>query len=243
MIRVAVVDDDENICLLLAKELSKYEIKYRKVINVSTFNSGEAFIADFDDGTNYDLVLLDIELYELNGVDVGKHIRINDQLCQIIYISSKSQYAMELFNVRPLNFLIKPIEEDKLFMCINEYFRIFSDDTFFEFSSTNYHCFIPVNDIIYFESSGRKIIIHCINNRIYEYYGKMQVLYNNPCLSRFTVIHKSFFVNLLRVILYTYETLTVTDGTVLTISKPNRKTVRLDILNHNFTNSERRCIC
>ena len=80
MIRVAVVDDDENIYLLLAKELSKYEIKYRKVINVSTFNS-LAFSLPI---LMMELIMtsfLDIELYELNGVDVVKHIRINDQLC------------------------------------------------------------------------------------------------------------------------------------------------------------------
>ena len=64
----------------------------------------------------------------------------------------------------------------------------------------------------------------------YEYYGKMQELIDNKCLTNFVLIHKSFFVNIFHILSYSYEEITVTDGAILTVSKPNRKEVRRRIL-------------
>lgn len=92
---------------------------------------------------------------------------------------------------------------------------------------------IPVSKIYYFESCGRKIIIHFSNGQKcekYEYYGKMQELIDNKCLTNFVLIHKSFFVNIFHILSYSYEEITVTDGAILTVSKPNRKEVRRRIL-------------
>jgi DNA-binding LytR/AlgR family response regulator len=238
MIKIAIVDDEKIMCHELYEMLNKFEHKHKIVFDIKTFNSGEALLADIDSNSPYDLILLDIELAEINGIDVGCQIRNvqNDQTCQIIYISSKIGYAMELFQVRPFNFLIKPVDEQQLFSCIEEYIKLFSNEIYFEYVNKRTRKLIPVRDILYFESCGRKIILHCTGNQTYEYYGKMQELLENKCLSKFIMIHKSFFINLFHVVSYDYSELQMSDSQILSISKPNRAGVRRKMLEERADN-------
>ena len=62
-------------------------------------------------------MILDIELARLSGIDVGKFLREENRNfhTQIIYVSSKETYAMKLFSVQPLDFLVKPVKKEELF--------------------------------------------------------------------------------------------------------------------------------
>lgn len=91
MICIAVVDDERAVCDELLFFLKEYEMKFKMIFDISIYYNGENLLADLEDDIHFDLILLDIELAKINGVEVGRHIReINqDYLCQIIYISSK----------------------------------------------------------------------------------------------------------------------------------------------------------
>lgn len=234
MIRVAVVDDDRSMCDELVHLLKKYEIEHSLNLNILVYYNGESLLADMEEGVHFDLLLLDIELAKINGIDVGNYIRKNnkDYMCQIIYISSKTGYALDLFQIRPFDFLIKPITVDILFPCLDEYTQLFLNEDYFEFTIKGTQKRIPINRIMYFESNGRKTIIYC-NSDKYEYYGKLSDLLEIDTLKNFIMIHKSFFVNISHVADYKYKTLITSDGTELSISKPNRKEVRRLMLQYS----------
>lgn len=234
MISIAIIDDDRSMCDELVRLLRIYEIEHTLNLNISVYYDGENLLADMEEGVHFDLLLLDIELAEINGVDVGNYIRKHnkDYMCQIIYISSKTGYALELFQIRPFDFLIKPITPDILFSCLDEYTNLFLNEDYFEFTIKGTQKRIPVNRIMYFESNGRKIFIYCISGK-QEYYGKLSDLLEIDILKNFIMIHKSFFVNISHVADYRYETLITSDGTELSISKPNRKEVRRLMLQYS----------
>ncbi len=227
MIKIAIVDDEKTVCDDLKTMLRQYERKNMLNFEIAIYNSGENLLADIDDGQSFDLLLLDIELAEINGVQVGCHIRnINrDYMCQIIYISAKTGYALELFQIRPFHFLIKPITADILFPCLNDYVERYLNEDYFEFIVKNVRKRIPVRRIMYFESNARKIILHCVEEK-YEFYGKLSDLTEMNVLKQFMMIHKSFYVNISHVSSYKYATLVVSNNMELPISKPNRKEVR-----------------
>jgi DNA-binding LytR/AlgR family response regulator len=172
--------------------------------------------------------MLDIELHEINGVEVGKKIRndFNDEITQIVYISSKESYAMELFEVRPLNFLIKPINKEKVELILLKAINLLEKDSrYFEYKYNNVNFNIPTNDILYFESNGRKVNI-ILSDEIKSFYGKLSEVeeqLNNP---DFIMIHKSYLVNFNFCIEYNYEYIKISNQEVLTISQNNRKAVR-----------------
>lgn len=139
---------------------------------------------------------------------------------------------MELFQVHPFHFLMKPIQRETLFSCLGEYLRLYSKKDFFELTNKNVKKRIPIEQIQYFESNGRKIIVYYINES-YEFYGKLSDLSEMKILKNFLMIHKSFYINIAHISSYSYDSLTIDDCRELPISKPNRKEVRRAILKYS----------
>ena len=121
MLRIAICDDDKELCIELKSMLNEISKNTGEAFEISVFCNGEGLCDSLMSGNRFNLIFLDIELCEINGVEVGKKIReeLNDEITQIVYISAKESYAMELFDIRPLNFLVKPLKIEKLNTFLN----------------------------------------------------------------------------------------------------------------------------
>lgn len=105
-------------------------------VDVEVWYSGESIQNDLKKGIELDLLFLDIELVQENGIAVGKFIRseMENMQTHIVYISSKESYAMQLFKVQPLDFLIKPISAEQIKeVLIRSVKQKSSTDTCFEY--------------------------------------------------------------------------------------------------------------
>ena len=229
--KIAVCDDESVICRTIydmIKDISKLiDIRFE----TDCFSSGEE-LCDEMKSNPYDLIFLDIELPRMNGVAVGKYIResLNNETVQIAYISSKQQYAMELFESRPINFLIKPITKEKIQVVIDKLLKLNAVDTqIFKFKVRQEYIKLPMSEIIYFSSSGRTVTLVSLD-KSYTFYGTLEDIYSEIKNRHFLYIHKSFIVNYRYVRQYEYEQVTLLDGTVLPISQPRRKLIRKMIL-------------
>ena len=116
--RIGICDDEQNIVLILTGYIEHYFQLQGEDVEIHTWNSGEELISDkvFGTGEGVDILFLDIELPDMNGVSIGRYIRnmVSDSIVQIVYISYKTSYAMQLFNVHPYDFLVKPIDENMI---------------------------------------------------------------------------------------------------------------------------------
>lgn len=229
--KIAVCDDESVICRTIydmIKNISKLiDIRFE----TDCFSSGEE-LCDEMKSNPYDLIFLDIELPRMNGVAVGKYIRenLNNETVQIAYISSKQQYAMELFESRPINFLIKPITPEKILTIIEKLLKLHAVDTqIFKFKVRQEYIKLPMSEIIYFSSSGRTVTLVSLD-KSYTFYDTLEDIYSEIKNRHFLYIHKSFIVNYRYVRQYEYEQVTLLDGTVLPISQPRRKLIRKMIL-------------
>ena len=121
-IQIAVCDDELEICMQIEKQLiyilDELSFKY----DIDCFLTGEELCNEMKK-ERYDLIFLDIELPNMSGVQIGKYIRetLKNEIVQIAYISSKQEYAMELFDFRPINFLIKPLTYKNIRKVIDKY--------------------------------------------------------------------------------------------------------------------------
>lgn len=232
MLQIAVCDDDNITCLQIENMLNEISKDIFEIIEVEIFLSGEDLCKFLSENNHFDIILLDIELHKLNGVEVGKIIRekMNDEITQIVYISAKESYAMDLFQIRPLNFLIKPIEYDELSDVIKMATKLIEkNNQCFEFKNGNSIYRIPFQDIIYFESDRRKVNI-ISKDVIQSYYAKLSEVQKQLYNQDFISIHKSFLVNYKHVIEYQYEYVKMSDNKILPISQNNRKAVRNQLL-------------
>ena len=107
--RIAICDDE-----ILQLELLKYYVeKWAKDrgINpsIELFQSAEAFHFEWLEDSSYDIILLDIQMAELSGIELAKLIREKDKHIQIIFVTAISDYIGEGYNVDAINYLIKPL--------------------------------------------------------------------------------------------------------------------------------------
>ncbi|MGN0622258.1 MAG: LytR/AlgR family response regulator transcription factor [Porcipelethomonas sp.] len=226
MVRVAVIDDDKIICNELMRMLDKYNIKYEYDIHCDIFTSCEDFI--MKSGTDsYSLIFLDIEFTKMNGIELSKKIRnlYKNMKMQIIFISSKSDYAMDLFDVQPFNFLLKPLDEEKVFSCLTKFLAYYYDiNKVFEYTYENIRHRILINEIIYLESCGKKVIIHTFNKEI-PFYGVFNEI-AEQLKQQFIVIRRGLMVNLQHVVHSNYTSVELSNNMTFEISKSHRENVR-----------------
>lgn len=110
MYYIAICDDETFTCSAIEQQLLDLSEKANIPMQVDVFYSGNGFINYLRNKIQYDILFLDIELQDINGIEIARYLRnsMNDEHIQIIYISSKTEYALKLFKTRPMDFLVKP---------------------------------------------------------------------------------------------------------------------------------------
>ena len=225
MIRTAIVDDDAVFCAFAEQCIAEYAAASGIEIETEVYFSSEDFFAHC--GSGFDLILLDIELGGMNGIEAGERLRRAEQKeqAQILYISAKESYAMELFHNRPFDFLVKPVSKERLFAALQEYVRVYDANAeFFVFTHERKRLRVPASDILYFQSNRKKLIVAAVHECI-EVYEKLETVLQSPQGSRFLRIHRCYAVNPQHITAFSYEEVTLTNGERLGISRSLRQSV------------------
>lgn len=228
-INIAICDDEKVLCRQLEEILAGILTEEKVAYEIEVFWTGKSLCESMKE-MKYDLIFLDIELPDMNGIEVGSYIRetLHDEQVQIAYISMKAEYALRLFDFRPINFLVKPLEQEKIKKVMDKYLilaengmQLFTYKKGFQFFK------ISLQEVLYFESHGRKIHIHTLNRKHDdEFYGSMEGLYSKVKCNQFLFIHQSIIVNYRYISKFRYEFVELVDGVELPISQSRRKNIR-----------------
>lgn len=227
MIRIAVCDDFPE----TVTQVNEYLVEYQQLRDVkldikSFYNAEELW--EYLRRNSCDLVILDIELVKMNGVELGQLIRteLNDHTMKIVYISTKDCYDRQLFEVQPLNFLPKPIDKEKLFKMIDLTIDLLRDtERFFVFENKQGTFRIRFNDIIYFESFDHDIKIAAVSGN-YEFKSSLSEVLKQLSDSRFLQVHRSYIINYSNANHIKYEEIIMSNGDAIPVGRDRRKDVR-----------------
>ena len=110
MIRIAIVDDDELVCKELEHYISEYDLKYEYDLKCDSYIECENLLKSLENGIEYKLIFLDIEMPLINGFDLLDGLKTKPQ---IIFITSKADYAVKAFDYEATDFLQKPISKER----------------------------------------------------------------------------------------------------------------------------------
>lgn len=228
MYRIAVCDDEIAVCSKVEQIIIDYGKSISEKMEIDVYYSGEELCKFLRSGAEYDILFLDIEFKQLNGVEIGEKIRneLRNETIQIVYISGKQNYALELFNIRPLNFLIKPLESDKVIKTLKKGMDL-SEKKLKYFTYRQGHITKKklIEDILFFESVNRQVNMTTSTEKI-VFYGSLSDIFSQLQACQFLYIHKSYLINYNQVIEFSYDYLIMSDNTVLPISQSKRKEVR-----------------
>lgn len=228
MLKIGICDDETVVCSEIENIVLGYGKSVAGKIETEVFYSGEELYNYIKGGNYFDLLFLDIELHKLNGIELGKKIReeMKNEITQIVYISSKENYAMELFDVRPLNFLIKPVKDKEIIQMINKTMELLNRlDYYFTYKQGHNTFRKSIKDIIYFESDNRQVKMVTSADEI-TFYGTLPEIYSQLCPYKFFSIHKSYLVNYYHVAEFHYDKLIMSNSHILPISQSRRRNVR-----------------
>lgn len=228
MISIAVCDDEKEIADKIRDIIYELEDRFEEDFDVICYNDSTLMCEKLSEGLRHDIIFLDISMPGMDGVAVGQHIRnkLGDNQTQIVYVSSDSRYAMELFKVQPMEFLIKPVNIQKMERIMQLAYKILCDGRQifrYELNGDNYR--EPVNNIIYFESKGRKLYMHTEKCSV-EFYGKLDDVYKQLERYNFKYIHKSYLVNVYKIKAFRKDCVLMENDVRLPISRSRRDEVR-----------------
>ena len=190
------------------------------------FSLSEAFLSSARQNS-FDVVIFDVELGGLNGIEAAKQLRQHDCRVIILFATSHPESVFSSFAAEPLNYLLKPISKAAFFDCMKkaiEKLEMSARDAFrFSFGGAVYS--VPVPDIRYFESDKRLIVLHAVK-QTYKFYGKLSELETQPQLAGFLRCHHSLFVNPMYVLRVNAAEITLRGGDVLPVSKSRTRDVQ-----------------
>lgn len=227
--RIAICDDDNYIVESLKEKIDKILKLWGLEYEVSCFNTGIDMLVDIEIRGMFDIVFLDIELGTYNGINIAKKLREDYQIFELIIISQYQEYYRDVFEVDAKWFLDKPFCDERLEKALKKVVNNISKvEDVFEFSFKKSIYRLDLREIMYIESDRRKLLIHCKDNSIYEYYerlGKLEEQCNKGDL-KFIRISQSFLINALYIKRYSYENVELRNGENFKISQGRREGIR-----------------
>ncbi|CEN21863.1 LytR/AlgR family response regulator transcription factor [Paraclostridium sordellii] len=195
MIRIAICEDEKEIQLLIEDYLDNILKNINREYEIQKYSSGEELLGG--NLKDIDILLLDIQMEQINGMDTARKIRKVDNKMEIIFITSLIDYVQEGYEVRAYRYLLKPIELDELkkhvLTCIKEIETNKNNYILIKNKSNTYK--ISSNEITYVEVQKKDMLIHTINKNFDVNYS-LEKIEKDLNLDKFIRCHKSFLVNL-----------------------------------------------
>ncbi|MBO5197700.1 MAG: response regulator transcription factor [Lachnospiraceae bacterium] len=160
-LNIAICEDEQNQVEFIKRAASLWT-KTRGYLPVfSEFPSAEAFLFEYGGKRNIDILLLDIEMAGMNGIELAKKIREDNTRVQIIFVTGYPDFMAEGFEVAALHYLIKPVKKEKLFAVLDRAAEKLKGSSRFVLLPVGKETVrIYVEDIRYAESDGHYILLH-----------------------------------------------------------------------------------
>lgn len=215
---IAICDDNENQIKEMRRLLSEWSADKPFALDIDEYISAESFLFSYPDKP-CDLLLLDIEMDRLNGMELAKRLRSNGDMLPIIFITGYSDYIAEGYDVEALHYLLKPVAKEKLFAVLDKYVEkrsVKADELIFETANGATH--ISADRITYIEAFGRKTAVHLSDDRIIDCMVSIS-RFSAMRLNGFVSPHRSYIVNLRFVRSIGKTEIALDNGTIIPLSR------------------------
>ena len=218
--RIAIVDHDREHAARIETYLQAYSAEHLHTFQVSRYDSGEAFQGEFQ--RQFDLILLDISLPGMDGIQAARILREKDTDVAILFITHLAQYAICGYKVDATDFLLKPVSFDAFCQSIHRVItRIQKQNKqYLLVSDRNGTRRLAVDEIYYIESRGHNLIYHTAQGG-YVFKGTISEAEQQLAAHHFFRCNKGYLVSL-RHVEGIRNGCALVQGTELLISRPRK---------------------
>lgn len=217
-LKIAVCDDEQSQIEYLSGVVSAWANKNRHVVQLKCYSSAESFLFDYSEEKDFDILLLDIEMPGMSGIELAKTVRKESSTVQIVFITGFYEYFSDGFDVSALHYLIKPVNEGKLLPVLD---RAVSNLEYRQRSvlvaSPDGDVKVSLADICYVESENVHVAVHTVSG---VYRSRISLTkFAEQLDETFIKVHRSYIVGLKYVKMISRTNITMLNGDLVPISR------------------------
>lgn len=227
MLRIAVCDDSSYIRGEIKKCLLKYSFEKNIDVHIDEYESGELLLeTEKSEDRGHNLIFMDYEFEEKgsNGIFIINELRKFNQDTKVIFVSAYSQVVFQSFEVDTFRFLVKPLEQEKLFKAMDDFMNLAAKKRIFEICVNGEKFLYYEENIIYIEGSGKNCIIHFADSHedviSHETLSSVEMRLSKDDFFR---CHKSFLINMAYINSYNHKEIMLNNGKLISISRGKYK--------------------
>ncbi len=230
-VKIAVCDDEQSARQALIDLISKYLDQHDLLVEITEFDSGEAFLAS--DMDSFHLVFFDIFMGGINGMDTARELFKGNERTKIVFCSASETFGVQSYDVRAMRYLVKPVEETRLFGVLDDFFHIYTTLKTITVRVDRVEESIYVNDIIWLESNNHDCIIHTVQRDYVTRSTFAQISEKLPAADFFKPVRYAM-VAFRAITAIPSDKLVLNDGTVIPVPKDSRASVKKAYMDYQW---------
>lgn len=199
--RIAICDDDERELSRLSELIAEYQLSRRKRVDCHEYCSGTDFLCEMRGG-EYDLVLMDVLMPGIDGLQAARELRKRDENIRIILLSAAPEFAVDSYSVGAYHYLLKPADAGLLFTLLDriEDELATQDEQGFLLKNRESVVRIAYTKLEYVEVINKTIFCHLTDGVVHELSGALTEFEAHfSDREDFIKTHRSYLVNLNRI--------------------------------------------
>ena len=227
--KIAICDDSNVDRQYVLNMVNHWASSANHMVHTDTFTSAENFLFHYADESDYDILLLDIEMGAMNGVDLAKTIRKINDTVQIVFITGFPDFIAEGYEVSALHYLMKPVSEEKLHAVLDKAAaNLAKAEKRLCITHDRQTDFIPLSQITYIEAQKQYVEIHT-SDALYRMKSSLADI-ESKLDEYFFRCQRSFIVNLRYVIRIKYDCVVLKNGAEVPISRGMAEKIGKEII-------------
>ena len=233
--KIAVCDDDSRELDRISSFIDTYMRERNVPLTYITFQSATELISHVNKG-EYSILLLDIMMPGINGMQAAHEIRAFDAEVKIVFLTSSPEFAVESYAVKAYDYILKPVSKDKLFSLLNA--AIAEDKKPMEgltIKTQSGMTRILFSNLAYIEVMNKKLYFNLADGSVREVHSSLTD-FEDKLLdhSEFVKVHRSYIVNLWQVCELGQNELITNTGKIVPVSRLLYGKVREAYMKHMF---------
>lgn len=227
--KIAICDDADADRRYVSDMVKSWAAHGGHTVHTDTFSSAESFLFHYAEESDYDILLLDIEMGAMDGVTMAKQLRKENDTVQIIFITGYSDYISEGYEVAALHYLVKPVKKEKLFSVLDRAAeKLMRNEKVLNFEVGGEMVRVPIYQIRYAEVYGNYVTVHAASDiHIKMTLGEIEKQLDD----RFYRVGRSAVVNLTQISRVTRTEIVLADGTAIPLPRGAYDGVNRAIIN------------
>lgn len=215
--KIAICDDSDADRQYVLNMVNRWAASASHVVHTATFTSAEDFLFHYAEESDYDILLLDIEMGAMDGVTMAKQLRKNNDTVQIVFITGYSDYILEGYEVAALHYLMKPVKEEKLCSVLDRAAeKLSKNEKVLNFEISGEMVRVPIYRIRYADVSGNYVTIHALSDvTVKMTLGALEKQLDE----RFYRVGRSAIINLTQINRVTKTEIKLSDGTAIPLPR------------------------